>query len=166
MNWPAPTPRVQPHGENLFWMGRYTERCEQQLRLLQTIKDLPSGDDKPHDSVLQAVSELADHHGLVPHRHTHLMQAPRVFERALLDALSDAQTKQGPIAWPTTYRHSIVSAQILRDRLSAEHARWLRALGPNSLSRWIGRRKTHPPEWRLSIRSSQRWIDWGCNSLP
>ncbi len=116
-------------GENLFWMGRYTERCEQQLRLLQTIKDLPSGDDKPHDSVLQAVSELADHHGLVPTGTPHLMQAPRVFERALLDALSDAQAKQG--AYSLAYNLSALdrSAQILRDRLSAEHARWLRALG-------------------------------------
>ncbi|HEX5312719.1 circularly permuted type 2 ATP-grasp protein [Aquabacterium sp.] len=145
-------------GENLFWMGRYTERCEQQLRLLQTLKDLPSGEDKPHDSVLQAIAELCEQHGLVPAGTPHLLQAPRVFERALLDALSDARAKQG--AYSLAYNLSALdrSAQVLRDRLSAEHARWLRAMGSEFVE-VLGRSAEEAPAGVASLDQIQPALD-------
>lgn len=115
--------------ENLFWMGRYTERCEQQLRLVQTLNDLPWGEDKPHDSLLQALSDLATQHGLVPAEAPSLVQAPRVFERALLDALGDDQASQGACSLAFNLTALERSAQALRERLSPEHARLLRAMG-------------------------------------
>lgn len=115
-------------GENLFWMGRYTERSEQQLRLVQSLQELQAGDDKPHEALLQALSDLAVHHGLVPVETPTLTLAPRVFERALLEALGDAQASQG--AYSLAYSLSALerSAQVLRDRLSPAHARLLRAM--------------------------------------
>ena len=145
-------------GENLFWMGRYTERCEQQLRLLQTLKDLPLGDDKPHDSVLLAVAELAEQHGLVAMGTPTLLQAPRVFERALLDALSDGQAKQG--AYSLAYNLSALdrSAQVLRDRLSAEHARWLRAMG-SEFVQVLGRSAQEAPAGVATLDQIQPALD-------
>jgi len=116
-------------GENLFWMGRYTERSEQQLRLVQNLISLQSGDDDPDDAVLQALSDLAATNGLVPPGTPGLGKAPRVFERAALDALADAKASQG--AYSLAYNLGALerSAQALRERLSPAHARLLRSLG-------------------------------------
>lgn len=116
-------------GENLFWMGRYTERTEQQLRLMQTLVSLQSSDDDLHDAVSRLLSDLALANGLVPPGTPSLSQSPRVFERAALDALVDTSAKHG--AYSLGYNLSCLahSAQSLRERLSPEHARLLRALG-------------------------------------
>ncbi len=116
-------------GENLFWMGRYTERCEQQLRLTQSIISLQRGDDEPQKDVLLVLSELARTAGLVPVGTPSLVKSPRVFERATLDALLDAQAAQG--AHSLAYNLSALSrsAQVLRERLSPAHARLLQVLG-------------------------------------
>lgn len=116
-------------GENLFWMGRYTERSEQQLRLTQSLISLQSGDDDPVDGVLQALSELARSQGLVPAGTPSLLKSPRVFERAALDALLDAQAQRGAYSLAYNLGALARSAQVLRERLSPEHARMLRALG-------------------------------------
>ena len=112
-------------GENLFWMGRYTERTEQQLRLVQSLISLQASDDDAHDTVARALSDLAMASGVVPHGTPSLSKSPRVFERAALDALA----KQG--AYSLGYNLSVLdhSAQVLRERLSPEHARLLRSLG-------------------------------------
>jgi len=116
-------------GENLFWMGRYTERAEQQLRLVQNLISLQAGDDDAHDAVAAALSDLALSTGLVPRGTPGLTKSPRVFERAALDAVADANATQG--AYSLAYNLGALerSAQILRERLSPEHARLLRALG-------------------------------------
>ncbi len=116
-------------GENLFWMGRYTERCEQQLRLVQCLNELQSGDDKPHEALLQALSDLSVQHGLVPTETPTLTLAPRVFERALLEALGDPQASQGACSLAFNLAALERSAQVLRERLSPAHARLLRAMG-------------------------------------
>ncbi|MBI2733503.1 MAG: circularly permuted type 2 ATP-grasp protein [Aquabacterium sp.] len=116
-------------GENLFWMGRYTERTEQQLRLLQALVSLQSGDDEMQDSVSRALSDLAEANGLVPTGTPNLIQSPRVFERAALDALADAAATQGAYSLGFNLAALARSAQSLRERLSPEHARLLRAMG-------------------------------------
>jgi uncharacterized circularly permuted ATP-grasp superfamily protein/uncharacterized alpha-E superfamily protein len=115
-------------GENLFWMGRYTERTELQLRLMQALVTLQSGDDDMHDAVSRAVSDLALANGLVPTGTPSLSQSPRVFERATLDALADASASQGACSLAFNVAALGRSAQSLRDRLSQEQARLLRAM--------------------------------------
>lgn len=116
-------------GENLFWMGRYTERAEQQLRLVQNLIGLASTEDEPDDAVLQALSALSLRCGLVPQGTPSLAQAPRVFERAALDALVDPQARQGAFSLAHNLDALARSAQTLRERLSPAHVRLLRTLG-------------------------------------
>jgi uncharacterized circularly permuted ATP-grasp superfamily protein/uncharacterized alpha-E superfamily protein len=115
-------------GENLFWMGRYTERTEQQLRLMQTLVGLQASDDGMHDTVSCVMSALAEAHGLVPPGTPSLSKSPRVFERAALDALGDAGARQE--AYSLGFNLALLerAAQSLRERLSPEHARMLRAM--------------------------------------
>jgi uncharacterized circularly permuted ATP-grasp superfamily protein/uncharacterized alpha-E superfamily protein len=122
-------------GENLFWMGRYTERVEQQLRLTQTLQHLLLDDSDPDQPVLEAMSELASSASLVPRGTPTLRQSPRVFERAVLDALADASAAQGAYSLAANLAALERSAQVLRDRLSPEHDRLLRALGPDFVGR-------------------------------
>jgi uncharacterized alpha-E superfamily protein len=116
-------------GENLFWMGRYTERTEQQLRLLQNSVSLQSGDDEMQACVSRALSDLAETNGLVPPGTPSLIQSHRVFERAALDALADVSAAQGAYSLGFNLGALARSAQSLRERLSPEHARLLRAMG-------------------------------------
>lgn len=116
-------------GENLFWMGRYSERVEQQLRLVQGIQSLIAADHEAQSPLLDAVSLLALSSGLVPSGTPTLVQSPRVFERATVEALGDSLAEQG--AYSLAYNLAALerSAQVLRDRLSSEHDRLLRSLG-------------------------------------
>lgn len=116
-------------GENLYWMGRYTERTEQQLRLMQTLVSLQSNDDDLNDAVSHVLSDLALSSGLVPPGTPNLNQSPRVFERAALDALTDAQARNGAYSLGFNLGALARSAQSLRERLSPEHARLLRLMG-------------------------------------
>ena len=116
-------------GENLFWMGRYTERAEQQLRLVQNLIALATTEDDADDAVLQALSALSLQCGLVPRGTPKLSVSPRVFERAALDALLDPAAKQGAFSLAYNLDALARSAQTLRERLSPSHARLLRTLG-------------------------------------
>jgi uncharacterized circularly permuted ATP-grasp superfamily protein/uncharacterized alpha-E superfamily protein len=116
-------------GENLFWMGRHTERAEQQLRLVQNLIALDTTEDDADDAVLQAMSALSLQCGLVPIGTPKLSIAPRVFERAALDALFDPSAKQGAFSLAYNLDALARSAQTLRERLSPAHARLLRTLG-------------------------------------
>jgi uncharacterized circularly permuted ATP-grasp superfamily protein/uncharacterized alpha-E superfamily protein len=116
-------------GENLFWMGRYAERSEQQLRVIQNVIATQASDDDSHEAVLRALSALAMAQGLVPTGTPGLHQSPRVFERAALEALADVNARQG--AYGLGYNLAALerATQLLRERLSPEHARVLRSLG-------------------------------------
>ncbi|AWI54036.1 hypothetical protein DEH84_11825 [Aquabacterium olei] len=116
-------------GENLFWMGRYTERSELQLRLTQGLLNLQSADDEPENAVLEALSALALANGLVPPGTPSLRQSPRVFERAALEALVDAQAAQGAYSLAFNLGALQRCAQVLRERLSSDHGRLLRSMG-------------------------------------
>jgi uncharacterized circularly permuted ATP-grasp superfamily protein/uncharacterized alpha-E superfamily protein len=130
-------------GENLFWMGRYTERTELQLRLVQSLISLQTIDDEPVDPVLEALSVLSRQNGLVPVGTPSMKKSPRVFERAAMEALVDVSAKQG--AYSLAYNLGALdrSSQVLRDRFSPEHARLLRALGVDFQARLL---QAIPPE--------------------
>jgi uncharacterized circularly permuted ATP-grasp superfamily protein/uncharacterized alpha-E superfamily protein len=103
--------------ENLFWLGRYTERAENSARLVRlTLEALPGASPR----VLALLAQLASWHGLVPAGVPTPAQAPRLFERALIDGLRP----DGPC---TSVPHSLKRlrqcAMALRERLSPEHWR-------------------------------------------
>jgi uncharacterized circularly permuted ATP-grasp superfamily protein/uncharacterized alpha-E superfamily protein len=107
-------------GENLFWLGRYTERTEQQVRLARSVLTLIDADSDASPAVLQALSVLAVKGGLAPWGVPTLVQAPHVFERALLRSLADAQATQGSCSIAYNLAALERVSQALRERLSSE----------------------------------------------
>ena len=104
-------------GENLFWMGRYTERTEQQVRLLRTLlKQMGSSSREEGAPLEQALSLLAVDSGLVPQGVPHLAQSKTLFQRAMLSSLCDEQAASIGFNLMALER----TAQALRERLSAE----------------------------------------------
>lgn len=105
--------------ENLFWLGRYTERAENSLRIARlALEALPTASEK----VLEVLYGLALRHGLidagVPSPARPSAQAARLFERALIRALGDAD---GACSVAFNLRALRQCAQALRERLSTEH---------------------------------------------
>jgi uncharacterized circularly permuted ATP-grasp superfamily protein/uncharacterized alpha-E superfamily protein len=111
--------------ENLFWLGRYTERTEQMVRLARAVLMLIDTDEDAPETLREALSELAVHSGLAPWGAPTLNQAPHLFERALLGALTD------PAATSIAFNLGALerAAQALRERLSTEQWAVVRSMG-------------------------------------
>ncbi|MBL0086363.1 MAG: circularly permuted type 2 ATP-grasp protein [Ideonella sp.] len=104
--------------ENLFWLGRYTERAENSVRLARlTLEALPDAS----DPVRRLLDALARCHSLVGAQVPTAMQAPRVFERALVHALGAAKPDVATAGVAHELRALRACAQALRERLSPEH---------------------------------------------
>lgn len=105
--------------ENLFWLGRYTERAENAIRIVRLALESLREASTP---VQRLVDDLVRFHGLVGTGVPSAVKAPRLFERALVHSLRMAP---GPGAATTSVAHSLRSlrqcAQALRERLSPEH---------------------------------------------
>jgi len=112
--------------ENLFWLGRYTERTEQLVRLARATLGLIDADADAPPAVLQSLSLLAEHAGLAPAGTPSPLRSPQVFERAVLAALGDTVDAVS-IAYNLQALSSAAGA--LRDRLSPEHWGLVRAMG-------------------------------------
>ncbi len=114
--------------ENLFWLGRYTERAENAVRLARlTLEALP--DASPPGMLL--LDQLAHWHGLVEAD----VPAPglsanaaRGFEQALVQGLG-----AGPLASGVAgnLRSLRACAQVLRERLSPEHWKLIHEVDAN-----------------------------------
>jgi uncharacterized alpha-E superfamily protein len=113
--------------ENLFWLGRYTERAENSVRLARLTLESLSGAalHEASPAVLTVLDQLARRHGLVGESVPSPLQSQRVFERSLVHALG---TPGAPPAWPSTCRRCR-AAQALRERLSPEHWQLIREVG-------------------------------------
>ena len=104
--------------ENLFWLGRYTERAENTLRLARLSLDVLGSEDQSNPSLLSWLSRLAQQHGLVQREVPTAQQSLRVFERALVAGLWDtAQTTS--VGY--NLRALLRAASSVRERLSTEH---------------------------------------------
>ena len=104
--------------ENLFWLGRYTERAENTLRLARLSLDVLGSEDQSNPSLLAWLSRLAQQHGLVQREVPTAQQSLRVFERALVAGLWDtAQTTS--VGY--NLRALLRAASSVRERLSTEH---------------------------------------------
>ena len=118
-------PLASRTGEHLFWLGRYTERTEQQVRLARATLALIDADSDAGAPVLAALSALAVASGLAPPGVPTLVQSPQLFERALLAALADE-------AESFSVGHNLRALErtslALRERLSAEQWGLIRAM--------------------------------------
>jgi uncharacterized circularly permuted ATP-grasp superfamily protein/uncharacterized alpha-E superfamily protein len=110
--------------ENLFWLGRYTERTEQQVRLARATLSLIDTDDDAPPSLRAALSELAVRTGLAPWGVPTLNQSAARFERALRAGLADPAA--GSVAFNLGALERAASA--LRERLSTEQWGLVRAM--------------------------------------
>ena len=104
-------------GENLFWLGRYTERAENAVRLAHVTLDLLAGEDQASRSMLEWLQVLALDNALVAPEVLAAPRSPRVFERALIAALGD--TEGGSVGFTLQSLRGVASA--VRERLSREH---------------------------------------------
>jgi uncharacterized circularly permuted ATP-grasp superfamily protein/uncharacterized alpha-E superfamily protein len=118
--------------ENLFWLGRYTERTEHLVRLARATIDVIGADVQASPQVRRAVSGLALAQGLVPPGTPTLTQAPHLFERAMLGAL-DGQTVSVGVGF--NLRAVARTVEGLRERLSPELWSQVRAMADDFTQR-------------------------------
>lgn len=104
-------------GENLFWLGRYTERTENTARLARLTLESLNGEDQALQPLLAWLSELAGEHALVLPAVPPATQARRVFERSLIASLADTEHATSVGFNLCALRNS---ASALRERLSQE----------------------------------------------
>ena len=115
-------------GENLFWLGRYTERTEQLVRLARATLMLIDADNDAPPAVLQALSALAVKTGLAPQGVPTLVQSATLFERAVLAALGDREGEQGAASIAYNLAALDRTTMALRERLSSEHWGLIRSM--------------------------------------
>jgi uncharacterized circularly permuted ATP-grasp superfamily protein/uncharacterized alpha-E superfamily protein len=107
-------------GENLFWLGRYTERTEQLLRLARATLVLVAADNDAPAALRQALSVLAVKMGLAPVGVPTLVQSAKLFERALLANLGHADLAEGGTSIVFNLQAMGQASMALRERLSSE----------------------------------------------
>jgi uncharacterized alpha-E superfamily protein len=103
--------------ENLFWLGRYTERTENTTRLARLTLESLNGEDQSSQPLLAWLSEMATDNALVLPAVPPATQARRVFERSLIAGLGNTEN-----ATSVGYNLAALrgSASAVRERLSQE----------------------------------------------
>ena len=104
--------------ENLYWLGRYTERAENSIRLAQLTLEALGGEDQTSPPLLLWLSKMALANTLVLPGVPSAVQARRVFERSLISSLgaTDGATSVG-----YNLRALKMAGATVRERLSQEH---------------------------------------------
>ena len=105
--------------ENLFWLGRYTERAEFMTRLAKEILLAAGGTDEDLGELWRALGKLATSYGLVAPETPSLAQSPKVFTRSLIAALHSPDT----LSIDSCLRAIDANLRALRDLLPADHVR-------------------------------------------
>jgi uncharacterized alpha-E superfamily protein len=120
---------LTPHGlqlissrsaENLFWLGRYTERAESLTRLAKESLMIASVSGEDNLNALQdAVSELTIRAGLIPEETPKLSKSPKVFARTLIAQLNHKDS------FSIGYYIQALSnnLRLVRDRLPSDHSK-------------------------------------------
>ena len=106
--------------ENLFWMGRYTERAENAIRLARLTLECLNGEDQSSPSLLAWLSKMAVANTLVLPSVPSAAQARRVFERSLISSLGSTE---GATSVGYYLRALKMTGATVRERLSQEHWR-------------------------------------------
>ncbi|WP_370446718.1 circularly permuted type 2 ATP-grasp protein [Rhodoferax sp. TS-BS-61-7] len=104
--------------ENLYWLGRYTERSENSVRLAALTLDCLGGEEQSSVPLLQWLSQMAVANTLVLPGTPSAVQARRVFERTLIASLASAE---GATSVGFNVRALKMTAATVRERLSQEH---------------------------------------------
>jgi uncharacterized circularly permuted ATP-grasp superfamily protein/uncharacterized alpha-E superfamily protein len=105
--------------ESLFWLGRYTERCELMVRLAKEALVLVSTNQQDSLPALNdAIGALGRLHGLIPEGTPSLTKSASVFGRTLIAQLIQKDTR-GLLDNLEQLEYSL---KAVRDRLPAEHA--------------------------------------------
>ncbi len=105
--------------ESLFWLGRYTERCELMVRLAKEALVLVSTNQQDSLPALNdAIGALGRLHGLIPEGTPSLTKSASVFGRTLIAQLIQRDTR-GLLDNLELLEFSL---KAVRDRLPAEHA--------------------------------------------
>ncbi|GAB2588752.1 circularly permuted type 2 ATP-grasp protein [Ramlibacter solisilvae] len=126
---PAPRRGVTSRAaENLFWLGRYTERTENAARLAGLLLESLGGEEQASPPLLGWLEQLARFTGLAP-ADAPPVQQRRAFERTLIDALA----KAGAASVGHNLRALRHAASAVRERLSQEH-------------------------WKLTVRAEQEFV--------
>jgi uncharacterized alpha-E superfamily protein len=125
--------------ENLFWLGRYTERTENTTRLARLAIDSLNGEDQESQPLMAWLRELAVTNGLVLAAVPSATQARRVFERSLIAGLGEAR------------RGASVGFNLGAVRASVEALRVLEALSGHTAAMTGAQtdRMTRDDGWRL-----------------
>ena len=103
--------------ENLYWLGRYSERSENCVSLAHFCLAALSGENQHSRPLLQWLHDLAKRQGLVPPGVPHPAVSRRLFERTLIASLDK-------IEWTSVgynLRALRQAASAVRERLSLEH---------------------------------------------
>ena len=111
--------------ENLFWLGRYSERTEQMVGLARAMLILLDTDNDYPPEVLHALSDLAVRSGLAPEGVPTLVQSAHLFERAVLSGLRE---KRGSFSIAYNLGALDRVSTTLRERLSSEQWGLIRAM--------------------------------------
>ncbi|KRC01230.1 A circularly permuted ATPgrasp family protein [Hydrogenophaga sp. Root209] len=110
--------------ENLFWLGRYTERAENSVRLAQIVLNHLGGEEPNSRPLMAWLTATASENSLVLAGAPAATASPRVFARSLIAALSPKASDQ-----MAAKSHSVgfnlralkAAASQVRERLSQEH---------------------------------------------
>jgi len=110
--------------ENLFWLGRYTERAENSIRLAQIVLNHMGGEEPTSRALMAWLSDTASENALVLPDVPTARLSPRVFARSLIAALcpqpGDPMAAQSHSVGFNLRALKAVAAQV-RERLSQEH---------------------------------------------
>jgi uncharacterized circularly permuted ATP-grasp superfamily protein/uncharacterized alpha-E superfamily protein len=113
------SPVTSRAAENLFWLGRYTERAENAVRLTRLILQNLSGEDQHSAPLLDWLQSMAAYHSLVPRASANTPALTRrAFERALIAGLADTSRKTASVGFNLSALKN--AASNVRERLSLE----------------------------------------------
>jgi uncharacterized circularly permuted ATP-grasp superfamily protein/uncharacterized alpha-E superfamily protein len=106
--------------ENLFWLGRYTERTENAIRLARLTLECLNGEDQSSPRLLAWLGRMAVSNTLVLPGVPSPAQARRVFERSLIASLGSTE---GATSVGYYLRALKMAGSTVRERLSQAHWR-------------------------------------------
>jgi uncharacterized alpha-E superfamily protein len=78
-------------GENLFWLGRYTERAENTARLARLALEVLNGEEQSSHALLAWLTDMTRANGIVVAAVPPATQSRRVFERSIVASLADTK---------------------------------------------------------------------------
>ncbi len=124
--------------ENLYWLGRYTERCENTIRLARLTLECLHGEVPPPAPLLTWLGDLDARNALVPPGAPAANLAPCEFERALVEGLGGGAATASV---GFCLRAVQLAAFAVRERLSQAH-------------------------WNMIVQASQEFVQRSAEAIP